>query len=178
MSKKKRSIVPLSPVMQRYYGWFKADPTTIDQKWKAFLVNQAVKSALSSGMSGEIKELLTNAGDGKNATELRALLSKRGRPPFGVKNLVTRIGRHNQRLKKQGLSYTERVALIGEEYGIQTESRIKEILSAYQKEETALLSDIAPEYLTEYRQAIAKRDAGEQLSDHELWLIIKIESAE
>ncbi|NKE75026.1 hypothetical protein [Ochrobactrum sp. MC-1LL] len=178
MSKKKRSIVPLSPVMQRYYGWFKADPTTIDQKWKAFLVNQAVKSALSCGMVKEVKELLKTAGNGPNAAELRAILEKPGRPSFGTKQLTTHIGRVNQRLKRKGLSYAERVALIGEEYDMQSEARIRKILAEFSKEETALLSDIAPEYLEQYRLAIARRNAGKQLSDEEKRLIFKIENTE
>ncbi|PRA75807.1 hypothetical protein CQ054_22640 [Ochrobactrum sp. MYb29] len=178
MSRKKREILPLSRALQTYFDKFRADPTSIDAKFTHYLVNQSVRSALNCGMVKEVKALLEAAGSGPNATELRYLLSKGGRPPFGTKNLVTWIGRYNEKLKKQGVTYSERVSLIKKNTGIQTEGRIKEVLSEFRKEETALFSDIAPEYLTEYRALLKRRDNGEQLSSDEERLIHQIENYE
>lgn len=178
MSRKKREIIPLSRSMTPLFEKFRADPTTIDAKFTQFLVNQAVISALNCGMVVEVKTLLETAGNGPNATALREILSKGGRPPFGAKNLVTRIGRYNERLKKKGIAYSERIALIHKNTGIQTESRIKEILSEFRKEETALFSDIATEYLDEYHALLKRRDNGEKLSSDEESFVHKIENYE
>lgn len=178
MTKKKRSVIPLSHAMQIYYDFFRADPSIIDSKIQHFFVNQAVRSALNCGMVKEVKGLLSSAGDGPNATALRDLLARGGRPPFGAKDLVTRIGRYNQRLKKKGINYDRRIELIQSHTGIGTIKRVEEILSEFRKEETARFSDISSEYIEQYRVYIARRNNGEDLNDDEKQLISQIENHE
>ncbi|PRA55516.1 hypothetical protein CQ062_11680 [Ochrobactrum sp. MYb68] len=176
MSVKKRPVIPLTRAMQHYYDLFQEDPKRIDDKIRHFLINQAVRAALNHGMVAEVKKLLSLAGDGPNARELRSMLENGGRPPFGIKNLSIRIGRHNQMLRKRCVSYDARKDFLGRKYGI-TEARLKEVLSEYAKDELSS-DEIAPEYLQRYRNAIKRREAGETLSDDDLWVIDQVERIE
>ncbi|MGX0962750.1 hypothetical protein AB7M63_003199 [Bradyrhizobium japonicum] len=76
--------------------------------------------------------------EGRERPEIQKLTdelagAKRGRPATGAKYLWFEIGERNEHLRDAGHKYEVRLRLLGEEFELRDESKIKTILAKYKK---------------------------------------------
>lgn len=87
---------------------------------------------LHRGNRKKALELLAKAGDGPGARELRELVKKRGRQPFGAKHLWWDIGVENDLMRSQGVSYAERLERLALQFRYNDISKLKTAINAYE----------------------------------------------
>ncbi|MFK4499269.1 hypothetical protein ABIF90_000576 [Bradyrhizobium japonicum] len=108
-------------------------PKTLD------LEAMRLRLRLHSGEREAVKERCAEIlAEGKERPEIQKLTdelagAKRGRPATGAKYLWFELGERNEHLRDAGHKYEVRLRLLGEEFDLRDESKIKTILAAYRK---------------------------------------------
>lgn len=91
------------------------------------------RDELHKGNREKALEFLASAGDGPLANELRSIVSKKGRQPFGSSHRWWEIGVSNDEMRQAGVPYEERLNRLSVEFRLGDPTKVKTAIGKYER---------------------------------------------